>query len=73
MLDEDFVLNAQNICGNPIRRSAKTAKSPVHDYSISLSHDHSWLIFERRRKALDQIEQTFSPRRYMSAVLDVLW
>ena len=71
MLDKDSVLNADNICGNPIHRSTETAKSPVHDHEVSLGHDRSRLILERWRKALDEIEQAFTTRRDMSAVLDV--
>ncbi len=72
MLNKDSVLNAHNICGNPIHRSTETAKSPVHDHEVSLSHDRSWLILERWRKALDEIEQTFPTRCDMSAVLNVV-
>src|SRR5256886_10753292 len=58
MLDKDSVLNAHNICGNPIHRSTETAKSPVHDHEVSLSHDHSRFVLQRWRNALDQIEET---------------
>jgi hypothetical protein len=32
MLDKDSVLNAHNVCGNPIHRSTETAKSPMHNF-----------------------------------------
>src|ERR1700720_3658139 len=47
MLDKDSVLNAQNICGNPINRSTETAKSPVHDHEVCLSHDRSGFVLQR--------------------------
>src|SRR6267143_4826218 len=47
MLDKDSVLNAHNICGNPIHRSTETAKSPVHDHDVSLSHDRSRFVLQR--------------------------
>jgi hypothetical protein len=47
-------------------------KSPVHDYEISISDNRPWLIPERRGKALDEIEQTLTARRDMSAMLNVL-
>jgi len=72
MLDQDSVLNADNICGNPIHRSTETAESPVNDYEVSLSHDCSRFILERRRKALNEIEQAFTTRCDMSAVLNVV-
>src|SRR5271169_4001610 len=72
MLDKDSVLNAHDICGNPIHGSTETAKSPVHDYHVSLSHDHSRLVLQRWRNALDEIEQTLTPGCYMSAVLNIV-
>src|SRR5258705_6799795 len=72
MLDEYTLLNAHNICGNPIHRSPEIAESSVHDHKVSLSHDHSRLVLQRWRDAFDQIEQTFTTRRDMSAVLDVV-
>jgi hypothetical protein len=53
MLDKDSVLNAHNICRNPIHRSTETAKSPVHDHEVSLSHDRSRFVLQRWREALD--------------------
>src|SRR5450631_1424932 len=44
MLHEYPVFDAQNIRGNPIRRGAETAKTPVHDHEVSLSHDSSRFI-----------------------------
>src|SRR5690348_267717 len=72
MLNKDSILNAHNVCGNPVDRSTETAESPVHHHELSLSHDRSWLVLERRRKALDEIEEAFTTRRNMSAVLDVM-
>src|ERR1700730_7040251 len=71
-LHKDSVLNAHNICGNPIHRSTATAKSPVHDHEVSLSHGRSPFVLQRWRKALDEIEQTFTTRPDMSAVLNVV-
>src|SRR5713101_6302339 len=72
MLDKDPVLNAQNICGNPIHRSTETAKSPVHDREVSLSHDRSRFVLQRWGDALDEIEQTLTTRCDMSAVLNTV-
>jgi hypothetical protein len=41
MLGEYAVLDTQDIRGNPIYRSTETAKSPVHDHEVPLSHDRS--------------------------------
>ena len=72
MLDKDSVLNAHNICGNPIHKRTETAKSPVHDHQVSLSNDHSWLIPERWREALDEVEQALTTGSDVRAVLDVV-
>src|SRR5260370_1618287 len=71
MLDKDSVLNAHNICGNPIHRSTETTKSPVHDHEVSLGHDRSRFVLQRWWDALDEIEQTLTTRCDMSAVLNV--
>src|ERR1700686_650313 len=71
MLDKDSVLHADNICGNPIHRSTKTAKSPVHNHEVSLSHDRSRFVLQRRWKALDQIKQTLATRSNVSAMLNI--
>jgi hypothetical protein len=72
MLDKDSPLNAHDIRGNPIHRSAETAKSAVHDHEVSLSHDRSRFVLQRERKALDEVEQTLTTRCDMSAMLDVM-
>src|SRR5260370_31773062 len=71
MLDKDSVLNAHNICGNPIHRSTETAKSPVHDHEVSLSHDRSRFVLQRWRKALDEIEQALTTGSNVRPVLVV--
>jgi hypothetical protein len=60
MLDQKAFLDAQNICGNPIRRSTEVAKSPVNDYKVTLGDNRSRFIPQRRWKAFDEIEQAFS-------------
>ena len=60
MLDKDCVLNAHNICGNPIHGSTETAESPVQDHEVSLCHVRSRFVLQRWRKALDEIEQTLT-------------
>src|SRR5580700_874823 len=72
MLDQDSTLNAHDVGGNPIHGSTETAKSPVHDHEISLSNDRSRFVLQRWWKALDEIEQAFTTRCDMSAVLYVV-
>jgi hypothetical protein len=44
----------------------------MHDYEVSISDDRSRLILERRRKALDEIEQSLTTGRDMGAMLNVV-
>src|ERR1700730_12082791 len=44
----------------------------MYDYQISVGDDRSCFVLERCRKALDEIEQTVTARRDMSAVLNVV-
>jgi hypothetical protein len=60
------------ICGNPVHGSTETTKSSVHDDEVSLSHDRPGFVLQRWWDALDEIEQTLTTRRDMSAVLDVV-
>src|SRR6266404_2320222 len=50
----------------------KLRKSSVHHDEIPFSHNRSMLIFEGRRKALNQIEHALAPRRNVRAMLDVV-
>src|ERR1700746_3237064 len=72
MFDKDSVLNAQNICGNPIHRSTEPAKSPVDDHEVSLGQDRSRLVLQSCREALNKIEKTLAARRDVSAMLNVI-
>ena len=72
VLGEHSVFNAHYICGNPVRGETEVRKSSVHDDGISLSQKRSVLIFEGRRKALDEIEQSLTPERNVRAMLDVV-
>jgi hypothetical protein len=61
VLDQNAVLDAENVRGNPIHRSTETAKSPVHDHEVSLGQDRSGFVLQRWWDALDKIEKTSRP------------
>jgi len=44
MLDKDAVLNAQNICSNPIHRSTEAAKSPLNNHEVTLGDTRSRFV-----------------------------
>src|SRR5580700_2468903 len=72
MLDQNAILDANDVRRNPVHGKAEIRESPVHDHEISFGRDRSWLVFECWRKAPDEIEETFTSRRDVSTVLDVL-
>src|SRR5580692_5106930 len=72
MLDQNAILDANDVRRDPVRRQAEIRESPVHDHEVPFGHDRSWLIFECWRKALDEMEEAFTSRRDVSAVLDVV-
>src|ERR1700737_1189650 len=73
MLDQNAILDANDVRRDPVHGKAEIREPSVHDDEISFGHDRSWLVFERWRKAFDEIEQALAARRDMSAVLDVTW
>src|SRR5882724_10584603 len=72
MLDQKAVLDANNVCGNPIHRSTEVAKSPVNNHEVTLGDNRSRFVPQRGRKTLDEIEESFSARFNVSTVLDVV-
>jgi hypothetical protein len=72
MFDQNAILDANDVRRNPVYREAEVRKSSVHDNEIPFSHNRSGLIFESRRKALDEIEQALTTGSTVSAVLDVV-
>src|SRR5882672_12877217 len=72
MLDQKAVLDTNNVCGNPIHRSTKVAKSPVNNHEVTLGDNRSRFVPQRGRKTLDELEESFSAGFNVSAVLDVV-
>src|SRR5712692_1349800 len=72
MLDQNAILDANDVRRNPVHRLAEVRKSSVPDDKIPFSHNRSGLIFESRRKALDEIEQALTTGSNVGAVLDVV-
>src|SRR5467141_3049527 len=72
MFDQKAVLDTNNVRGNPIHRSTEVAKSPVNDQEVTLGDDRSRFVPQRGRKALDELEESFSAGFNVSAVLDIV-
>src|SRR4051812_20427494 len=71
MLNEDPVLDPKNVCRDPIHRYPEPRKPPVNDDEVAVSHNHPVLVFERRRHALDEVEEAFAAGSDVRAVLDI--
>src|ERR1700678_803573 len=71
MLNQNTVLHTQYVRRNPVHGKAKAAETSMQDYEVLLSDDRSWFVLQRWRKTLDEIEQTDTTGRDMSAVLNV--
>jgi hypothetical protein len=68
MLDENSVLDPKDVNHNPIRGSAKSGEPPMEHHQAAIGHAHPGLVFQRRRQALDEVEQA----RGLSDVCTVL-
>src|SRR5258705_6135956 len=72
VLNQKAVLDAKNVRCNPIRRLAMPRKPSVDDDELVLSDNRVVFILQRRRDALDKIEQAVATWLEMSAVLAVV-
>jgi hypothetical protein len=70
--DEQPILDAQDVGGDPLYKGAESRKPPVPNDQIALRHDRSRFLFQRRRKALYQVKQSITTRSDASAVL-IVW
>ena len=71
MLDEDPILDPKDVCHDPIHGCPEPRKTSVDDDEDAVSHDHPWLVFQRRRHALDQVEEALAAGSNVRAVLDI--
>lgn len=72
MLDQNAILEANDVRSNPVDWLAEARKSSMHDDEGTFSHNRSGLIFESRRKALDETKQALATGSNVRAVLDVV-
>ena len=71
MLCQHTVGNAYNVRRNPVHRLTEARKSPMDDHDVSPGDDRLRFVLQRCWEALDKIEQAFTARRDMGAVLNV--
>jgi hypothetical protein len=64
--------NAHDVGGDPVSRASGARESPVDDDKVAFGHDHARLVLEGRGSTLYEVEETFSARLDMGAVLNVV-
>ena len=72
MLDEDPILDPEDVRRDPVHGCPEPRKTPMNDDEVAVSNDHPWLVLQRRRHALDEVEEALAAGSDMSAVLDVV-
>src|SRR5258708_36566997 len=64
--------DAHDVGGDPVSRESRARESPMDNDKVALGHDHARLIFERRGRTLDEVEETFAARLDVGAVLAIV-
>src|SRR5882724_10885362 len=71
MLDEDPILDPENVRRDPVHGCPEPRKPPMNDDEVAIGHDRPGIVFQRRRHALDEVEEALAARSDVRAVLDV--
>jgi hypothetical protein len=71
MLDKDPILDPKDVCRDRVDGRPEPRKAPMTDDEFAISHDHPRLVFQRRRHALDEVEEALAAGSDVRAVLDV--
>jgi hypothetical protein len=71
VLDEYPILDPENVRRDPVHECPEPRKTSVDNDEVALSNDHPRLVFQRRREALDEVEEALTAGGDVRAVLDV--
>src|SRR5438552_6847824 len=71
VFDKDTILDPEDVRRDPVHGCPEPRKPPMSDDEVALSHDHPGLVFQRRRHALDEVEEALAAGSDVRAVLDV--
>jgi len=71
VFDKDAVLDPEDVRRDPVHGRPEPRKLPMNDDEVALSHDHPGLVFQRRRRALDEVDEALAAGSDVRAVLDV--
>src|SRR6266404_4732117 len=69
MLDEDPILDPKDVRRDPVHGRPEPRKPPMNDDEVAIRHDHPGLVFQRRRRALDEVEEALAAGSDVRAVL----
>src|SRR5260370_420321 len=71
VFDKNTILDPEDVCQDPIHGCPEPRHTSVDNDEVAVSHDHPRLVFQRRRHALDEIEEAVAAGSDVRAVLDV--
>src|SRR5207245_7404601 len=64
--------DADDVGRDPAARPSTAREASVEDHKFLVSEDHAVFVSQRWRRTFDQIEETLTSRRDVSAVLDIV-
>src|SRR5712671_6678032 len=71
VFDKNTILDPEDVRRDPVHGCPEPRKPPMNDDEVAISHDHPGLVFQRRRHALDEVEEALAAGSDVRAVLEV--
>src|SRR5882757_401108 len=71
VLDRDTILDPEDVRRDPVHGCPEPRKPPMNDDEVTIGHDRPGLVLQRRRQALDEVEEALAAGSDVRAVLDV--
>src|SRR5438132_4092298 len=71
VFDKNTILDPEDVRRDPVHGCPEPREPPMNDDEVAISHDHPGLVFQRRRHALDEVEEALTAGSDVCAVLDV--
>src|SRR5712671_2563958 len=71
VFDKDTLLDPEDVRRDPVHGCPEPRKPSMNDNEVAISHDHAGLVFQRRRHALDEVEEALAAGSDVRAVLDI--
>src|SRR5260221_10299229 len=71
VFDKDAILDPEDVRRDPVHGCPEPGEATMNDDEVAFSHDHPGLVFQRRRHALDEVEEALAAGSDVRAVLDI--